>query len=53
MPFLLKVLSVAKALSIQAHPDLTLAARLFKERPDVYKARAAQRHAPRTCAAPL
>ena len=39
MPFLLKVLSVGKALSIQAHPDLTLAAKLFKEQPDVYKAR--------------
>lgn len=37
LPFLLKVLSVAKALSIQAHPDLTLAQRLFKDQPTVYK----------------
>jgi mannose-6-phosphate isomerase len=34
-----QVLSVATALSIQAHPDKALAARLFAERPDVYKAR--------------
>jgi mannose-6-phosphate isomerase class I len=33
------VLSVATALSIQAHPDKALAERLFAERPDVYKAR--------------
>ena len=37
LPFLLKVLSVAKALSIQAHPDKQLAQQLFAERPDVYK----------------
>ena len=37
LPFLLKVLSVAKALSIQAHPDLPLAARLHASRPDLYK----------------
>ncbi|KAG0322540.1 Mannose-6-phosphate isomerase [Dissophora globulifera] len=37
LPFLFKVLSIQKALSIQAHPDKTLAERLFKERPDVYK----------------
>ncbi|KAG0300255.1 Mannose-6-phosphate isomerase [Dissophora globulifera] len=34
LPFLFKVLSIQKALSIQAHPDKTLAERLFKERPD-------------------
>ena len=39
MPFLLKVLSVAKALSIQAHPDKELAQALHTERPDVYKVR--------------
>lgn len=39
LPFLLKVLSVGKALSIQAHPDKVLAARLFREQPAVYKAR--------------
>ncbi|CAH9141943.1 unnamed protein product [Cuscuta epithymum] len=37
LPFLFKVLSVAKALSIQAHPDKDLAARLHKEQPEVYK----------------
>ncbi|XP_051117930.1 mannose-6-phosphate isomerase 2-like [Andrographis paniculata] len=37
LPFLLKVLSVAKALSIQAHPDKSLAAILHKRKPDVYK----------------
>ncbi len=35
-----QVLSVATALSIQAHPDKALAERLFAERPDVYKAHA-------------
>ena len=34
-----QVLSVATALSIQAHPDKVLAAKLFAERPDVYKVR--------------
>ena len=37
LPFLLKVLSVAKALSIQAHPDKALAELLHKEKPDMYK----------------
>mmetsp|Transcript_67647 Transcript_67647/g.188764 ORF Transcript_67647/g.188764 Transcript_67647/m.188764 type:complete len:570 (+) Transcript_67647:77-1786(+) len=37
LPFLLKVLSIQKALSIQAHPDRELAKRLHQERPDVYK----------------
>ncbi|KAI5684290.1 hypothetical protein M9H77_05518 [Catharanthus roseus] len=37
LPFLFKVLSVAKALSIQAHPDKELAARLHKVQPDSYK----------------
>lgn len=37
LPFLFKVLSVAKALSIQAHPDKQLAERLHADRPDVYK----------------
>lgn len=35
--FLLKVLSVRKVLSIQAHPDKDLAERLHAERPKVYK----------------
>ena len=37
LPFLFKVLSVNKALSIQAHPDKVLGARLHGERPEVYK----------------
>ncbi|XP_059451579.1 mannose-6-phosphate isomerase 1 [Corylus avellana] len=37
LPFLFKVLSVAKALSIQAHPDKELARTMHKARPDVYK----------------
>jgi mannose-6-phosphate isomerase len=37
LPFLLKVLSVAKPLSIQAHPDLGLAAELHARAPDLYK----------------
>eukprot|EP00271_Cylindrocystis_brebissonii_P014548 TRINITY_DN35911_c0_g1_i1.p1 TRINITY_DN35911_c0_g1~~TRINITY_DN35911_c0_g1_i1.p1 ORF type:complete len:482 (-),score=87.42 TRINITY_DN35911_c0_g1_i1:1259-2704(-) len=37
LPFLFKVLSVAKALSIQAHPDKPLAERLHKEQPLNYK----------------
>ncbi|GAB5366055.1 hypothetical protein AAMO2058_001111400 [Amorphochlora amoebiformis] len=37
LPYLFKVLSVAKALSIQAHPDKKLAEKLHKERPNVYK----------------
>lgn len=37
LPFLFKVLSVAKALSIQAHPDKSLARRLHESQPDVYK----------------
>lgn len=37
LPFLFKVLSIGKALSIQAHPDKKLAERLHEERPDVYK----------------
>lgn len=37
LPFLFKVLSIAKPLSIQAHPDKELARALHKARPDVYK----------------
>lgn len=37
LPFLFKVLSVAKALSIQAHPDKALAKVLNKMHPDIYK----------------
>lgn len=37
LPFLFKVLSIGKALSIQAHPNKELAERLHKERGDVYK----------------
>jgi len=37
LPFLFKVLSIRKALSIQAHPDKKLAEKLHAEKPDVYK----------------
>jgi mannose-6-phosphate isomerase len=37
LPFLFKVLSIAKALSIQAHPDKELAKKLFAENPQMYK----------------
>ncbi|KAK4490564.1 hypothetical protein RD792_001246 [Penstemon davidsonii] len=37
LPFLFKLLSVEKALSIQAHPDKNLAALLHKQQPGVYK----------------
>ncbi len=37
LPYLLKVLSVETALSIQAHPDKVLAQRLHATRPDLYK----------------
>lgn len=37
LPFLFKILSIRKALSIQAHPDKVLGARLFEEFPENYK----------------
>lgn len=37
LPFLFKILSIRKALSIQAHPDKTLGARLFEEFPENYR----------------
>lgn len=37
LPFLFKVLSVAKALSIQAHPDKELAKVLHSTRPSIYR----------------
>ncbi|KAI9315391.1 mannose-6-phosphate isomerase [Dichotomocladium elegans] len=37
LPFLFKILSIRKALSIQAHPDKTLGAQLFQEFPNIYK----------------
>lgn len=37
LPFLFKVLSVAKALSIQAHPDKKLAKQLHQLQPNIYK----------------
>eukprot|EP00752_Nemacystus_decipiens_P001295 g1287.t1 len=36
LPFLFKVISINKALSIQAHPNKKLAEKLHAERPDVY-----------------
>ncbi|KAI8322740.1 phosphomannose isomerase [Martensiomyces pterosporus] len=37
LPFLFKVLSIERALSIQAHPNKKLAQRLHAERPNIYK----------------
>ncbi|CAG8535970.1 17530_t:CDS:2 [Acaulospora colombiana] len=37
LPFLFKVLSVNKALSIQAHPDKVLGKKLFEKFPNLYK----------------
>ena len=37
LPFLFKVLSINKALSIQAHPDKKLAEQLHAQKPDMYK----------------
>ncbi|MCO5581763.1 hypothetical protein L7F22_035651 [Adiantum nelumboides] len=37
LPFLFKVLSVSKALSIQAHPDKKLAKQLHQLQPSIYK----------------
>ncbi|CAN0926014.1 Mannose-6-phosphate isomerase 2, partial [Linum grandiflorum] len=37
LPFLFKILSVGKALSIQAHPDKELAKKLHKLHPNIYK----------------
>jgi len=37
LPFLFKVLSVEKALSIQTHPDKATAEKLHKELPNIYK----------------
>lgn len=37
LPFLVKVLSVNQALSVQAHPNKALAGKLHAARPDVYK----------------
>lgn len=37
LPFLFKVLSIQKSLSIQSHPDKALAEQLHSDRPHVYK----------------
>ncbi len=37
IPFMLKILSIGKALSIQAHPDTLKSRRLYSVRPDLYK----------------
>ncbi|KAF9538535.1 mannose-6-phosphate isomerase [Agrocybe pediades] len=37
LPFLFKVLSIEKALSIQSHPDKKTAEKLHAEQPDIYK----------------
>ena len=36
LPFLFKILSIRKALSIQVHPDKQTAEKLHKERPEIY-----------------
>lgn len=48
LPYLLKVLSVDTALSIQAHPNKTHAEELHSKRPDVYKD---PNHKPEMCVA--
>lgn len=37
LPFLFKVLSIEKALSIQSHPDKATAEKLHAAQPDIYK----------------
>ncbi|KAG5183726.1 mannose-6-phosphate isomerase [Tribonema minus] len=37
LPFMFKILSIAKALSIQAHPDKQTAEKLYASRPDLYR----------------
>lgn len=37
LPFIMKVLSVRTALSIQAHPDRSMAEMLYSKFPDIYK----------------
>lgn len=37
LPFLFKILSIAKALSIQSHPDKKTAKKLHEQSPDIYK----------------
>ncbi len=37
LPFMLKILSIRKCLSIQAHPDTSKSRRLYATRPDLYK----------------
>jgi len=39
LPFLFKILSIEKALSIQAHPDKLLASQLFEKSPQLYRGR--------------
>lgn len=48
LPYLLKVLSVAKPLSIQAHPDKELAKQLHTSNPTAYKD---DNHKPEMCVA--
>lgn len=39
LPFLFKVLSIEKALSIQTHPDKATAEKLHAEQPHIYRGR--------------
>ena len=49
LPFLFKVLSIRKALSIQAHPNKKLAEQLHAKDPKNYPGRAFQSQLLRTC----
>jgi mannose-6-phosphate isomerase len=51
LPFLLKVLSIARALSVQAHPDAARAQVLHATKPDLYKVRRRPRYIVRQCGA--
>jgi len=48
LPFLFKVLSIEKALSIQTHPDRATAEKLHAEQPHIYRG-AHRRMPPPTC----
>lgn len=49
LPYLFKVLSIGKALSIQAHPDKALGKKLHEQRPDVYKGARSRRPVCKQC----
>jgi len=49
LPFLFKVLSIEKALSIQTHPDRATAERLHIEQPHIYRGAHGRMAPPPTC----